>query len=168
MAGKNEKPQKEAPKERVKVMNFDFSGSEGLLPIIFKTAGHLGQEIGHVVRISFPARPVKKPENQPEEASVQAKEPEKHLHLPIQLSMLRQLCSPEKIRIIQAIRHEKPVSVYGLARKLGRGFKAVRQDLELLRHFGIVALVKESEKNSKRQRLRPVLALNKLQLNLQL
>jgi predicted transcriptional regulator len=82
--------------------------------------------------------------------------------------MLRQLCSTEKIRIIQAIRHEKPVSVYGLARKLGRGFKAVRQDLELLRHFGIVALVKESGKNSKRQRLRPVLALNKLQLNIQL
>ena len=168
MADKKEKQGKVASKERVKVLNFDFSGNEGLLPIIFKTAGHLGQEIGHVVRISFPARPVKKPENQIEEISKQAKEPEKHLHLPIHLSMLRQLCSPEKIRIIQAIRHEKPVSVYDLAKKLGRGFKAVRQDLELLRHFGIVNLEKESYKGSKRQRLRPVLALNKLQLNLQL
>jgi len=78
----------------------------------------------------------------------------------------RQLLSDEKARIIHAISSKKPVSVYALAKLLGRDFKAVRQDVRLLEQFGIVRLVKE--KSGKRQRSRPVLAEKKIDISFEM
>ncbi len=78
----------------------------------------------------------------------------------------RQLLSDEKARIIHAISSKKPVSVYALAKLLGRDFKAVRQDIRLLEQFGIVRLLRE--KSGKRQRARPVLAEKKIEISFEM
>ena len=83
--------------------------------------------------------------------------------------LFRALLSDKKARILHCIRHQKPVSLYSLAKLLGRDFKAVRQDVRLLETFGLVRLIKEGGKESdKRKRLKPVLASNKLEISMDL
>ena len=53
---------------------------------------------------------------------------------------LRQLLSNEKARILHVIKTEKPTSIYNLAKKLGRGFKSVNDDIKLLKRFGFIEL----------------------------
>ena len=60
---------------------------------------------------------------------------------------LRQLLSNEKARILHVIKQEKPKSIYDLAKKLGRGFKSVNDDLKLLERFGFIELIEEKTKN---------------------
>lgn len=60
---------------------------------------------------------------------------------------LRQLLSNEKARILNVIKHQKPNSIYDLAKKLGRGFKSVNDDLKLLERFGFIELIEEKTKN---------------------
>jgi DNA-binding transcriptional ArsR family regulator len=84
--------------------------------------------------------------------------------LPVQA--FRQLLSDEKARILHTMASKKPNSIYALARLLGRDFKAVREDLKLLESFGLVSLVKE--KSGKRSRLRPVLAVDRLDISFEL
>jgi predicted transcriptional regulator len=81
-------------------------------------------------------------------------------------SAFRQLLSDEKARIIHTISSKKPVSVYALAKLLGRDFKAVRQDIRLLEQFGIVKLVKE--KSGKRPRSRPVMAEKRIDISFEM
>ena len=80
-----------------------------------------------------------------------------------EVSQVRSLLSNERARIIHAIKEHKPASVYALAKRLGRDFKAVRKDIALLEHFGIVRL---ERKGKNRPSLRPVLALDHLQINI--
>jgi len=63
------------------------------------------------------------------------------------LLVLRQLLSNEKARILHAIKHHEPKSIYELAKKLGRGFKAVNDDVKLLERFGFIEMIKEKTKN---------------------
>lgn len=65
---------------------------------------------------------------------------------------LRQLLSNEKARILHVIKTQKPHSIYDLAKKLGRGFKSVNDDIKLLERFGFIELVAEKTKNRKRHR----------------
>ena len=65
---------------------------------------------------------------------------------------LRQLLSNEKARILYTIKQEKPRSIYDLAKKLGRGFKSVNDDLKLLERFGFIELIEEKTKNRIRHR----------------
>ena len=65
---------------------------------------------------------------------------------------LRQLLSNEKARILHAIKTQKPKSIYDLAKKLERGFKAVNDDIKLLKRFGFIELIEEKTKNRKRHR----------------
>jgi len=81
-------------------------------------------------------------------------------------SAFRQLLSDEKARIIHEIASKKPVSVYALAKSLGRDFKAVRQDIRLLEQFGIVQLIRE--KSGKRQRAKPVLAEKRIEISFEM
>jgi len=60
---------------------------------------------------------------------------------------LRQLLSNEKARILHAIKHDNPKSIYDLAKKLNRGFKSVNDDLKLLQRFGFIEFVQEKTKN---------------------
>ena len=73
------------------------------------------------------------------------------------LLALRQLLSNEKARMLFVIKEQKPKSIYDLAKKLGRGFKAVNDDVKLLEKFGFVELVEE--KTKKRIRHKPIIVV---------
>ncbi|MFH1326736.1 MAG: hypothetical protein ABIH59_01250 [archaeon] len=68
------------------------------------------------------------------------------------LLALRQLLSNEKARVLHVIKHAKPKSIYELAKKLGRNFKSVNDDLKLLERFGFIDFVEEKTKNRIRHR----------------
>ena len=80
------------------------------------------------------------------------------------LTDLRQLLSNEKAKILNIIKNQAPESIYKLAKILGRDFKAVRQDIKLLERFGFIEL--KSEISGKRKKLRPLIVIDKLQLNI--
>lgn len=82
------------------------------------------------------------------------------------ITALRQLLSNEKARMLYTLKNKKPSSLYELAKMLGRDFKSVRKDLELLRHFGFVRFIAESK--GKRKRLKPVINLDKIHLTIHL
>ncbi|MFH1608228.1 MAG: HTH domain-containing protein [archaeon] len=77
---------------------------------------------------------------------------------------LRQLLSNEKARILHAIKHQKPISIYDLAKKLGRGFKSVNDDIKLLERFGFIELIEEKTKN--RKRYKPEIAVDTITIHL--
>ena len=79
---------------------------------------------------------------------------------------LRQFLSNERAKLIHTIKTDKPESIYELAKKLDRDFKAVRQDIKLLQRFGIVDLI-VSHKNG-RERLKPIVTLNQLIITIDL
>lgn len=78
------------------------------------------------------------------------------------LKDLRQLLSNEKAKILYTVKHQKPESIYKLAKILKRDFKSVQQDVRLLSKFGFISL--EPEKSGKRERLKPLLSVNSLQI----
>ncbi len=80
------------------------------------------------------------------------------------VSSLRSLLSNEKARLIHTIKHKNPKSIYHLAKILGRDFKAVFEDIKLLEQFGVLDLVKE--KTGKRERLKPVLIIDSLKIEI--
>ncbi|MCK5609184.1 hypothetical protein KAR91_45340 [Candidatus Pacearchaeota archaeon] len=77
---------------------------------------------------------------------------------------LRQLLTKEKSRMLHAIKVERPKSIYDLAKKLGRGFKSVNDDVKLLHRFGFVDLVKETDNN--RVRYRPEIVVDTITINI--
>jgi predicted transcriptional regulator len=79
------------------------------------------------------------------------------------ISALRGLLSNEKARILHAIKHQNPSSIYDLAKKLGRTFKAVNDDLKLLERFGFIEFVEE--KTKKRIKHRPEIVVDTLTIN---
>lgn len=84
-----------------------------------------------------------------------------------QVKDLRQILSDEKARILAMVKVKKPESLYKLAKLLGRDFKAVRDDVKLLEKFGFIKLIHEKDKKTKKKRLRPLLAIEKLQITVE-
>ncbi|MBU0761014.1 MAG: ArsR family transcriptional regulator [Nanoarchaeota archaeon] len=82
------------------------------------------------------------------------------------LGVLRKLLSNEKARLLHTIKKKKPGSIYGLAKLLGRDFKSVSDDIKLLDKFGFVDMI--SEKTGKRERLKPVLAVDSMHIHIKL
>lgn len=82
------------------------------------------------------------------------------------LSSLRRVLHKEKIKILNIIKIKRPKSLYQLAKFLNRDFKAVSKDLSLLEKFGFIEMI--AEKTGKRQRLRPVLAIDSLNLKIKI
>lgn len=82
------------------------------------------------------------------------------------LATLRKLLSNEKARILHAIKTKKPSSIYELAKILKRDFKSVSEDIKLLDKFGFIDLI--SEKSGKRERLRPVIVVDSMYINLKI
>jgi predicted transcriptional regulator len=78
------------------------------------------------------------------------------------IKILRSLLSDEKAKILYVLKHEQPKSIYKLAKKLGRDFKSVREDLHTLERFGFIDFV--IEKKGKRESLMPVLSTDSLQI----
>ncbi|MEK6873801.1 MAG: hypothetical protein AABW91_03070 [Nanoarchaeota archaeon] len=63
------------------------------------------------------------------------------------LSILRQLLSNEKARLLSVVKNKKPNSIYRLAKYLDRDFKSVRDDVMLLKKFGFLELIEEKSNN---------------------
>jgi len=82
------------------------------------------------------------------------------------ISALRQLLNNEKARILHVVKTEKPKSIYELAKKLNRGFKAVNDDLKLLEKFGFIDFISEKTKN--RIRHRPEVVIDSLTINIKI
>lgn len=79
---------------------------------------------------------------------------------------LRQLLSNEKARILYTIKTKKPTSIYDLAKKLDRNFKAVSDDIKLLEKFGFIQLFQRKTKN--RIRHVPKIVVDKIIINLEI
>ncbi|PIN90784.1 hypothetical protein COU60_00370 [Candidatus Pacearchaeota archaeon CG10_big_fil_rev_8_21_14_0_10_34_76] len=82
------------------------------------------------------------------------------------LSALRGLLSNEKARMMHTIKTKSPKSVYALAKMLGRDFKSVSDDIKLMEKFGFIDLI--AEKTGKRERLRPRIILDSINIELKL
>lgn len=82
------------------------------------------------------------------------------------IQALRQLLNNEKARILHVIKTQKPGSIYELAKKLGRTFKAVSDDLKLLEKFGFVELVEE--KTKKRMRHKPEIVVDSVTIKIRI
>ena len=82
------------------------------------------------------------------------------------ISSLRQLLSNEKARLLHVVKTQKPGSIYALAKKLGRGFKSVNDDINLLERFGFIELIEEKTKN--RIRHKPVILADTVTIHLKI
>lgn len=80
------------------------------------------------------------------------------------ISTLRKLLSNEKARLMHVIKTKNPDSIYKLANILKRDLKSVNEDIKLLENFGFIDLI--SEKTGKRERLRPVLVVDSINIKL--
>ena len=66
--------------------------------------------------------------------------------------------------MLHIIKTKKPESIYELAKLLGRDFKAVRHDIKLLERFGFIELISSHKQG--RERLRPVLDVDRITINI--
>jgi predicted transcriptional regulator len=71
------------------------------------------------------------------------------------VSYLAKIFSPERIRLIQAIKSAKPESIYQLAKLLGRVHTNVHKDVQELSELGIIELKKTRKSGQKRESLYP-------------
>lgn len=80
--------------------------------------------------------------------------------------LLRKILSNEKARILYVLKNKEVSSIYGLAKELGREFKSVYEDLQILERFGFIEF--HSEKKGKRESLKPVLTVDELELKIKI
>lgn len=80
------------------------------------------------------------------------------------LTILRRILSNEKLRILHSIKIKKPSSIYELSRILKRDYRAVLKDIKLLEKFGFIEMV--LEKSGKRNKLKPTLVIDTMQINI--
>jgi len=82
------------------------------------------------------------------------------------ISAFRNLLSNEKARILDVIKTQKPASRYDLAKKLGRNFKSVNDDLKVLERFGFIDFIEE--KTKKRIRHRPEIIVDSITIHIKI
>ncbi|MFH0955015.1 MAG: MarR family transcriptional regulator [Candidatus Micrarchaeota archaeon] len=63
------------------------------------------------------------------------------------LETLREILTDERIRLLQTLHTQKPKSVYELAKKLGRKYPNVFNDVKKLENLGLVTLNLEKNKS---------------------
>lgn len=80
--------------------------------------------------------------------------------------LLRKVLSNEKARVLHLLKTTEITSMYDLAKRLGRDFKSVYEDLKILERFGFIEF--HSEKKGKRESLKPVLIVDELRLVIKL
>ena len=61
------------------------------------------------------------------------------------LEAFRKILTPKRIELLRLIRHERPSSIYALAKLARRDLKNVRDDIALLKNLGLVDL--KSDRN---------------------
>ncbi|MAE49529.1 ArsR family transcriptional regulator [Candidatus Pacearchaeota archaeon] len=82
------------------------------------------------------------------------------------LTALRRLLNNEKARMLHVIKVKKPGSIYELAKILKRDFKSVSQDIKLLDRFGFIDMI--AEKTGNRERLKPVVVVDSINIHLKI
>jgi len=82
-----------------------------------------------------------------------------------EVAQVRALLSNERAKLIHIIKKDNPISIYVLAKLVGRDFQSVRKDVAILQHFGIIKLQKQGKK---RVSLKPIINLDTLQINITL
>ena len=82
------------------------------------------------------------------------------------LASLRSLLSNEKARILHTIKSRNPTSIYDVAKMVQRDFKSVNDDIKMLEQFGLIDLIKE--KTGNRQRLKPILIVDTVKIELKI
>jgi predicted transcriptional regulator len=80
------------------------------------------------------------------------------------LDVLRKILTPERLRILQVIRNERPGSIYELAKMLDRDRAAVVRDLEYLQQLGLVEF--EEERKGKRRSRKPVVPYDEIEVSI--
>ena len=80
------------------------------------------------------------------------------------LDVLRKILTPERLRILQVIRSEKPKSIHELAKLLDRDRAAVVRDLEYLQQLGLVEF--EEERRGKRRSRKPVVPYDEIEVSI--
>lgn len=70
------------------------------------------------------------------------------------LSWISKVLSPERVRIIQAVRDKKPESIRQLSKILGRAQPNVQKDVQELADLGIIEL-KKMKKTGNRESIQP-------------
>jgi len=83
-----------------------------------------------------------------------------------ELSDLRHLFGNEKARMLYIIKAKNPSSIYELSKILERNFRAVSEDIKLLKKLGFIEL--KPEQTKKRKRLRPIIAAETLRISVKL
>lgn len=114
-----------AKRFKVKIMNFDQSGQEFMKAWKMAEKGKDYEENYDLV-LAFP-----------------------------DLSWISKVLSPERVRIIQAIRDKKPESIRQLSKMLNRAQQNVQKDIQELVQLEIVELKKIRKKGQKRESLQP-------------
>lgn len=56
------------------------------------------------------------------------------------LEVMRKVITPKRLELLQVIRHERPASIYALAKATGRDLRNVQDDVALLARLGLVSL----------------------------
>ncbi len=82
------------------------------------------------------------------------------------IAAVRKLLSNERAKLLHTIKKKNPRSLYELAKVLKRDFKSVKNDIKLLEKFGCIDLV--AEHTGKRERLKPILVIDTLNLTIKL
>jgi len=82
------------------------------------------------------------------------------------IAALRSLLSNEKARLLHVIKNENPASIYELAKKVGRTFKSVTDDLKVLERFGFIEYIEEKKNN--RTRHKPVIIIDTITIHLKI
>ena len=80
------------------------------------------------------------------------------------ISALRRILSNERAKMLHIIKSKNPKSIYELSRFLERDFKSVSDDIKLLDQFGFIDLL--SEKTGKRTRLKPVVIVDSIRIDI--
>lgn len=71
------------------------------------------------------------------------------------LSYLGKILSIERLRLLKAIKENKPESIYQLAKILDRAISNVQKDVAELAEYGIIELKKKRKKGQKRETVEP-------------
>jgi len=79
------------------------------------------------------------------------------------VTAMRKALTEKRLEILKTIRHEKPASVYALAKLLDRSVKSVVTDLHYLEAVGLVDLKKKGEG---RERTEPTVDYDNIRLEI--
>ena len=93
------------------------------------------------------------------------KRPQQHLSLE-SLDLLRQVLTKKRLELLHTIKHDRPASIYELAKLTNRDLKNIRDDLVKLEEFGLIETIKE--KGHPRDAIVPVVKFDKLQVAIEI